>query len=602
MRFAPLVLLLVASIAQAQTSTGPIAAIADHLEAWDVESAETLARELERTRPNDPGTKFVLGRIAFEKGLYDEAVRLMEEALGPHAAQNADYALAVATRNEAKGTVVEESEHFTIRYRPGKDAALVPYALETMERAWTTLTADLGYAPPGKTRIEIYASPKTLAKVSSLSEEAIKTTGTIALCKYNRLMVTSPRALWTGYEWQDTLVHEFVHLLVSKKSRNTVPIWLHEGLAKYLETRWRGAAGQALSPAMEAMLVRAAKNKSLIEFERMHPSIALLPSQEDAALAFAEVFSAIEHIEQKSGMKALRTLIDSLREGHSDRAAVARATGLAFERFESEWKRSLEKRPMPKVAPALEKLVFKDEKQPLDAKEREKSWDRGELGTIPETEARKHAHLGELLRARDRPDAAVVEYRKAIAIAGATHPSLARKYALTELALGRPEPAEKAIRASLGAFPDEEANHLVLGRILVGSGREREALAHLLIANQQNPFDPGIHEALLKVGEATGDTALVARERDVLRILAGQKHTWRATPPGKADIKGFLRIESPPGRRVVVDGRPTDLTTPVAELELPAGEHVIRLEAKGEPVIERAVVIVADELALLSES
>lgn len=604
MRFsAAIAVWLVAASALAQTSaSSSMREIADRLEAWDIDGAERLTRQLEITHPNDPGTKFMLGRIAFEQGRYEQAVALMGEALGPAAARNADYQLAVATYEQAQGTVVEESEHFSFRYKPGKDAALIPYAIDTMERAWTALTEDLGYAPPGKTRIEFYPSAKTLAKVSSLSEEAIKTTGTIALCKYNRLMVTSPRALWTGYEWQDTLVHEFVHLLVSKKSDNTVPIWLHEGLAKYLETRWRGPAGLALDPAMEAMLVQAAKKNELISFERMHPSIALLPSQEDAALAFAEVFSAIEYVDNKAGTKGMRTIIDTLRSGATDQAAVAKAMGTSFERFESDWRKSLNARPMPKVAPALQKLVFKDERQTEDKKEREKSWDRGELGSIPGTEARRHAHLGELLRARDRLDAAVVQYEKAIALAGPTHPALARKYALTQLALGRAPDAEKVVRASLKAFPDDETNHLVLGRILVDSKRHSEATEHLLIANRQNPFDPTIHEALVAVGDATGDKMLAQQERDVLKILAGEKLTWRATPPGRGEVKGWLRIEGPSGHAVFVDGKNTDLTTPVSDMVLPAGEHLVRLEKDGEPAIERAVVIVADEIHAFPES
>ena len=59
-----------------------------------------------------------------------------------------------------------------------------------------------------------------------------------------------------GYDWLDTVSHEFVHLVVSKKSRNTVPIWMHEGLAKYLESRWRGPAGGAMTPSTLALLGR----------------------------------------------------------------------------------------------------------------------------------------------------------------------------------------------------------------------------------------------------------------------------------------------------------------------------------------------------------
>lgn len=597
LRLAATVTLLLPAAARADASSSPVAHALELLEKWDIEGAQTIARQLEQSAPDDPGTKFLLGRVAFENGDYGRAAELLREALGPAAEKNADYALAAAAEAETRNTVVEESAHFSVRYRPGKDAALVPYTLDTLEAAYAALVQDLDYVPAGKIRVEIYNSPKALARVSSLSEEAIKTTGIIALCKYNRLMVTSPRALWRGYDWQDTLTHEFVHFLVTKKSRNTVPIWLHEGIAKYLETRWRGAPGLALEKPAEALLQRAVKNDALIPFARMHPSIALLPSQEDAALAFAQVFTVIEMVDQRAGIKGLRKIIDTLKAGGSDREAVGAALSMTFEQFEARWKQSLRARPAVKTSPRLEKLVFRDDrKQPESKEERTKAYERGELGTLPSSAA-KHAHLGELLRARSRLAAASVEYEKAIALAGPTHPPLARKYALTQLALGRSEKAEKALRASLAAEPDDQTNHLLLGRILVQTDRHAEAKDHLLIANRRDPFDEEIHANLLAVGRALSDESLVIRERDVLSILSGEKLTWRAARPGEAAAgTGYLRIEAPGGARVLIDGVDTGLTTPVAEHPLPAGEHVVRLEKDGEPAVERTIHIGVDEI------
>ena len=566
------------------------------LEAWDIEGAAKLANELDKTAPDDPGTKFILGRVAFEEGEYTKAAALLKEALGAGATHSQDYQLAIGAEAEVKGMVVEETAHFSIRYKPGKDAALVPYAMETMEAAYSALTKDLGYEPPHKVRMEFYSSPKALARVSSLSEEAIKTTGTIALCKYNRLMVTSPRALWRGYEWQDTVTHEFTHFLVTRKSHNTVPIWLHEGIAKYSETRWRGKAGQAIDASGQAFLTRAVKADKLISFARMHPSIALLPSQEDAALAFAEVESAISFIDEKVGMSGVRAIIDGLKAGKTDREAVAAALGMSFDQFESQWKKSLRSRPMPKITPVIERLVFKDEKKAESKKEREKAYDRGELGMIPNVEARQHAHLGELLRARNRLAPASIEFEKAIAIVGPTFAPLARKYALTKLALGQGAEAEKVLRASIAEFPDEETNHLLLGRILLQTNRAAEAKEHLLIANQRDPFDPEIHEGLLAVAKAANDAGLSARETDVLAILGGKKTTWHAVVPGTGAVLGYLRIETPSGARVLIDGVDTGLTTPVAEHPLPAGDHVVRLEVPGGPPIERTVKVTPDEL------
>src|SRR5439155_1682145 len=83
----------------------------------------------------------------------------------------------------------------------------------------------------------LYGEVADLAKVSTLTLKEIETSGTIALCKFNRLMIVSPRALVRGYPWLDTLAHEFTHFVVSRASHNTVPIWFHEGLAKFEEQR-----------------------------------------------------------------------------------------------------------------------------------------------------------------------------------------------------------------------------------------------------------------------------------------------------------------------------------------------------------------------------
>ena len=133
-----------------------------------------------------------------------------------------------------------------MRYADGLDAILVAYALQAMAAADEVLTRELGVRVPGPVRLEIFPDPSALAAVSRLSLEAIQRTGTIALCKWDRLMVTSPRALVRGYPWMDTIAHEYVHLVLSRASRDQAPVWFHEGMAKFFERRWRGERPSAL--------------------------------------------------------------------------------------------------------------------------------------------------------------------------------------------------------------------------------------------------------------------------------------------------------------------------------------------------------------------
>src|SRR5256886_16565580 len=203
-----------------------------------------------------------------------------------------------------------------------------------MKKAYAALTKALGVSPPAKIRVEVYETAQALSRVSPLTVAEIKASGTIALCKYNRLMITSPRALLRGYAWLDTLSHEFTPYLVTQKGRNSVPIWLQEGLAKFLETRWRGAPGLAVDEMSLALLQDAAKHGKLIPFARMHPSIAMLPTQEQAALAFAEVEAAMRLLYQRGGQAALTELISAMAAGVAEEQARVDADGQRFAGFE----------------------------------------------------------------------------------------------------------------------------------------------------------------------------------------------------------------------------------------------------------------------------
>src|SRR5205085_4730392 len=210
------------------------------------------------------------GRVLFEQGKYLESATAYEEARTRGAGQiegfEVEARLARAVAEEVKGDEVHESAHFVLLTRPGKDSLLAPYALEALEKAYAALTQDLGVSPSPKIRVEVYETAQALARVSPLTVAEIKASGTIALCKYNRLMITTPRALIRGYPWIDTLSHEFVHFLVTKRGRGNVPIWLQEGLAKFLETRWRGEPGLAVDQMSVLLLTRAAKYNTLIPF------------------------------------------------------------------------------------------------------------------------------------------------------------------------------------------------------------------------------------------------------------------------------------------------------------------------------------------------
>ena len=488
---------------------------------WDLEGATAELVELKKLAPPDAAPlAYFEGRVAFEEGRYDEAIERFTKA-GVSDKTDSWLRLAKKTRDVVGAYQKVESPHFTFEYPSGKDAVLAPWALDALEKMRSALEVDLGYAPPGKVRVEVVGSAGELSQVSTLSKEAIRTTGTIAICKFNKLMVTSPRAVLKGYDWLDTVAHEYTHLVISRKSRNTVPIWMHEGLAKYLESRWQGPAGAAMTPSMLALLGSRVRKNSLVPFAKMHPSMALLPTAEDASTAFSEVYFAIQLIHREGGEHSLSRLLELMGQGASAEAAVEAVTGRKWPDFEKAWMAHLKRQPFPKelIPPSSHEKRELAEGDGKKEKKKGREISFGDFTEVAELPARRDAHLGELFRERRRMPSAAEAYSRAWKVVGDRYESISNKYALTLLELHRFDEAEKVLEGSVRLHPGSASTNVHLGRIRLRAKAWDKAKSAYLEALGVNPFDPEVQLALYATAEATGDVKLKERSLNAAKLL-----------------------------------------------------------------------------------
>jgi tetratricopeptide (TPR) repeat protein len=507
-------------------------------DAWRFKDADAALAELRKSAPAAAETLGLEGYQKFLKGDYAGSVHALEAAAqaSPGGQPNPDLRglteLSRAARDAIKEHKEERSGHVVVRY-PEEDAVLVPYARDTIEAAYKALHDDLGFEPELPIRIELYRSPSDLAAVTSLSVAEVARTGTIALCKWARLMVTTPRALAYGYPWLDSINHELVHYAVSSLTADRAPVWLQEGLAKFLERRWREPAGGRISPPMEHLLAKALRSGRLISFEAMHPSMAKLPSAEDATLAFAEVANAIAYLHEKGGMAALREAIKRVSAGEDARAAVAAAAGATWPEFERGWRAFMVAQHY-KTFPAIDIPTTHIRKQGAIAAKRKPTEEDALSASVKGGAPYRHLRLGNMLLRRDRLRAAVAEYEKgAKALGPGDHPrsdpsanwvfpvKLGRSY----LALGEPERALKALAPVQVLYPDLPWPNLIAGEALIAKGEPGLALTPLRASLATNPFDPQVHCALaeaygkLPSGDRPADS-LIAREQRYCKELS----------------------------------------------------------------------------------
>jgi tetratricopeptide (TPR) repeat protein len=489
---------------------------AELIEALHLAEAQKLLTELDAAYPDTAPIVYQRALLAFYRGEYADAVKLADRALESIDASRAPKAWVTTralmaatyelTRNYRRE--VSSDGRFSVAFPDGEDRLLLPYAFEVLSSMDRALRSVVGVSVPGPIRLEIYPSAAGLAEVSTLTLEQIETSGTVALCKWNRLMITTPRALVRGYPWVDTIAHELTHLYLSYATQEQAPVWLQEGTAKLLERRWRDPnLPFELDPTSRALLLRANRDGKLLSFEQLHPSIALLPSQDDATLAFAQVSTFMQTFLATHGERALRDAFAQIAKGIDARDALARAADVRFADLERNWRVNL-----PKASPvsAPRKLTRRFRSTANDDAPDESQ-------DVAVSEARRFLRLGDMLWSRRRARGAMLEYEKAHK-ADSDDPIVAARLARAALEAGDPGRSLAALEPLLARYPEHAPTHAVRGAALFELGRSQEAHAALLEAIRINPFDPDPHCRLARIGKNAEETRIERAACDALAV------------------------------------------------------------------------------------
>lgn len=453
------------------------------------------------------------GLLQFHLAHFERAVERLEAAgklLPGDESVQTDLRRARATREATVGFVVATRGDVEVRYQPGLDRVLLDATFETIDAARARVAPLLGGEPPGGVRVEIYPTAQRFITASGLPPEAVRTTGVIALSKWTRLLVSSPRVQRRGYAWRDTLVHEYVHYVVAYRTADRCPVWLQEGIARSHEALWRLDESPPLPPYQASLLGRALRSDQLVPLQRMHPSMAFLSSSEETSLAFAQVGTMVEALRAAAGAAAVGVALDAVRSGTDALLAVARAAGDAEgDAFLARWKAYLAAR-LPESRDVAAPSVA------IEGGDQDVADDPGMAG---QQDLVRHARLGDLLREAGRDEAALVEYGLAVPAGEDAGPALAVAMAESLAALGRDEDAELLLSSSIADYPEFAATRRALARLARRTGRPALAVEHFAVAADIAPFDLDTHAALAELYAAAGDAAAAARHAATLRLL-----------------------------------------------------------------------------------
>ncbi len=301
-------------------------------------------KELAAGDPEDPAVAIERGRLALYEEDCDGAATILARpdlAKTEQGESLADIARGCARVTAATVVDHDAATNVEIRYQDEADRALTPLLTETIVKARDALTRDLGVTWPKPTRVVVVRDLLSLSAMTGLPYESAQTTGTVAVAKWGRVTLLSPRASRHGYSWRDTVAHELTHLAVTRASQDRAPLWLQEGVAKREEVRWREPGPFDDRPPVDSVVSRGIEMKLDLALDKLGPSIAMLPSADAAMVAFAEVTSFVRFYVTSGPPDALPHLFLLLRQGKNVDEALREASGSDLKQWDGRWRAAL---------------------------------------------------------------------------------------------------------------------------------------------------------------------------------------------------------------------------------------------------------------------
>ncbi len=487
MKQAVLLLVLVTSILVVDTTRAwqprtRLQRIADAITELDLAGAQRLLDEADY---DSSALSFERARLAIYRGDCDTAAAILSAPTYSSTEQGASLgrlARSCAEATAAAPVVRDQQLGVWVRLQDERDRVLVPLLVNVAARARQSLARALGVELPRPLRLEIVRDNFSLSAVTGLPIQAAETTGTVAVARWGRVSMITPRAMPHGYPWEDTLAHEIVHLVLSRASRDRAPLWLQEGIAKRLETRWRAERPFDGSSHDEVARMALLSGQS-VGIDRLGPSIAMLPSADTARIAYAEVASFINYWIGENGEPALRLLLADLRGAETPGADVGMrsTTGYELAVWVERWRQQLLSDPSGAAPPSGARPG--EQSRPQSLKE---VMLRARIG-----EAARRVRLGDLLFDRGHSAEAAGQFDLAVA-AAENEPAVRWRAARARFDSGEPDQA----RARLGGPDDISSAHgawfALHGRFLRQDGKQEDAQSAFLLGISLDPLSEDV--------------------------------------------------------------------------------------------------------------
>ncbi|HEX5106412.1 MAG TPA: tetratricopeptide repeat protein, partial [Pirellulaceae bacterium] len=292
-------------------------------------------------------TRGQLGLVLMRLGDEAAAARLLEESftIDPF---NVRVKNQLEVLDVLAGYAAIETDHFVVKFDRGQDELLARYAARFLEdEVFPDLSRRLGYAPAGKTLVEIFSQSGNTPGHAWFSARMVGLPfiGTVGACAGKMIALSSPTELKEKYNWATVLRHEMVHVINLQQTDFGVPHWFTEGLAVHLESQPRPRAWAEL-------LARRSRAGTLFTLDDVTLGFVRPKNGEDWTLAYCQSELYIEHLIEKYGQDAPGKMLAAYARQQSTSQALEQLFGVPQARFEADYRQKIE-RTIAAAGPAI---------------------------------------------------------------------------------------------------------------------------------------------------------------------------------------------------------------------------------------------------------
>lgn len=292
-----------------------------HLKRSEYKASMEYLERARRVAPDDPEVAKLEGWAYYGMVKLDQAVAEWKRALaiGPDPEVQAALAKAERDRREEQSYRENESTHFTLHYDGNSEPELAREILRALEMHFSAIESELNYTPPDSIGVVLYTQ-QAFADIT-------RAPSWVGALNDGRIRVPVQGLTSLTPDLSRILKHELTHSFVQQKTHSLAPIWVHEGIAQWVE-------GQQ-SRDNAKVLVQVYDEKQALPLGEMEKSWMQLPSSV-ASYAYAWALANVEYIVQTDGMSDVERILNAIAAGSTTEAAIQEVLHLNYDELEKE--------------------------------------------------------------------------------------------------------------------------------------------------------------------------------------------------------------------------------------------------------------------------